>query len=121
MMASYVTSSSSLSWGSILFACFAWTPNKDASNFDRSFSFPLRFGSPNIPEDKNRVCCWQEWQRKQRDVDRHDENNNTDHSDDIEDDDEDDDEDVDFDDDNFYDDYDEDDFDADGYCNDDDF
>ena len=53
-----MTSSSSRNCGSILFACLAWTPKKEASNLDRSFNFPLRLGSPNIPEDTETMRCW---------------------------------------------------------------
>ena len=51
-IASYVTSSNIRSCGSILLACLAWTPKNVASNFDRSFSFPDRVGSPRSPKNK---------------------------------------------------------------------
>ncbi|ERL89444.1 hypothetical protein D910_06811 [Dendroctonus ponderosae] len=41
-MASWVNSRSILSCGSITWACLACTPKNEASNLDKSFSFPVR-------------------------------------------------------------------------------
>lgn len=50
-MASYATSRSILSCGSILLACFGCTPKKAASKLVKFFTLPLLFGSPYSPEN----------------------------------------------------------------------